>query len=154
MKFFPFSKLVLNSALNVNELNSRLNEYVEPPKFSWFDCLRKTSKLYIGKISGQNFAIRQIRKGQNSFAPYIIGKIETHGTGTKIVLTMRLHYAVILFMLWIIGFILYSEIKYHQGIGLWFILFMYIMTMFGFNLEYNKVKKDLQIMLDAHNEAD
>jgi len=153
MNIFPFQKIVLTSKLNENELTSRLNEYVEPSRFKLY-WLRDSPKLYVGNITEKGFGIRRIFKGRNSFIPFVIGKIEKEGAGSKIVVIMRLHYIVMFPLLFLTCFVFfYGVIKENNFVLLFFILVFYLVLMYFFNIETNRTKKDLQIFLEANIES-
>ncbi|HWD87379.1 MAG TPA: hypothetical protein VG367_04575 [Mucilaginibacter sp.] len=149
MNVIPFERLVLNSELSETELTVRLNDYVEPFRFSW-NNFRKSSKLYVGRINEKEFGIRRIVRGRNSFVPYVHGRFGKKGNGTEIIITMRLHYMVMSLLLFFIGFLIFARIKYHEITPLMFILFIYLMTMYFFNEECNKAKSDLRDILEAN----
>lgn len=149
MNFIPFKKLVINSELNENELITRLKDCVEPSRFSW-NNFRNSPKLYVGRISEKEFAIRGIIRGRNSFLPYVHGRIGTKENGTQIIITLRLHFVVLVVLLFFASFLIFATIKYHEIAPLIFIFFIYVMTMYLFNKECNKTKSDLQNMLKAN----
>ena len=153
MNIFPFQKIVLNSKLNENELTSRLNEYVKPSQFKLY-WLRDSPKPYVGNITEKGFGIRRIFKGRNSFIPFVIGKIEKKEIGSKIVVIMRLHYIVMLPLLFFTCFVFfYAVIKENNFVLVFFILIFYLVLMYFFNIETNRTKKDLQTFLEANIES-
>jgi hypothetical protein len=150
MFFIPYKKLTTHSEISEDVLFARLNENVEPHTGFRFDNYSKSLKPFVGKIREKTFDIRPIFKGRNSFIPYIHGSIEKQDTGNIIIVTMRLHYATVFFV--VILFVIlpiYLSFKYHEIGGIVFALLAYFMTIFGFNYEYNKAKRTLENILKA-----
>jgi hypothetical protein len=149
MLFIPYKKLTLRSLLTGDLLTATLKENIEPYSGFRFDNYRKSTKAYVGKVSDRTFDIRPVFKGQNSFIPFVHGNIEDTVNGSIITLTFRLHYSVSILVTLMICFMIFSVIKYHETFGLIFILFVYLMTIIFFNIEYSKTKNTLEKILGA-----
>lgn len=149
MLLIPYKKLTFHSALSNNILTSRLQENTENYSGFRFDNYSKSSKLFVGKVGERTFDIRPVYQGRNSFIPYVHGVIESSAVGSKITLTMRLHYAVGVGLTALVAFMIYSVIKYRELNGLLFISFIYLMTVGFFNVDYVKTKKALQNIFEA-----
>lgn len=149
MLLIPYKKLTFHSALSDNVLTSRLQENTENYSGFRFDNYSKSSKLFVGKVGERTFDIRPVYEGRNSFIPYVQGIIESSATGSKVTLTMRLHYAVAVGLTAMVAFMIYSVIKYRELHGLLFIFFIYLMTVGFFNVDYAKTKKALQDIFEA-----
>jgi hypothetical protein len=105
--------------------------------------------LFVGKIGEKHFDIRPVFKGRNSFCPTIHGVIKEGVTESHITLTMRLHRGVVIFLSLLIAVMVISLIRYHELLGILFILYTYIITIVSFNIEYSKTKKAFQRMFEA-----
>jgi hypothetical protein len=148
MKILPFDKFIISSNLNVSEATIRLKDSVMP--YKWYDNPPDSSKLYFGKVSEGNFRIFPIiKKGRNSFIPFVYGQIQNNETGSTISVEMRLHNAVMLVLLFFLCLLSYGVAKHHALMPLFFILFIYGMTVYFFNDEAVKVKNDLQNILQG-----
>ncbi|MEO6232928.1 MAG: hypothetical protein ABJB11_00035 [Ferruginibacter sp.] len=134
------------------ELLKRLTDTVgfERKRFSFNNP--KPNKQYLGNIEGKKFKIYRNAKGRNSFIPVIQGNIVDKFTTRNIMIKMRPHWGVILFLLWILCFVVYYLLKLNDWKGL--VLFVLIcgMTIFFFNIECNKSIKDLKQILGIHLE--
>jgi hypothetical protein len=163
MFYIPYCRIQLKSKLKTDEIERRLNEQLGP--FSPVSgILRGNHKYFQGSLENGNFKINRIINYRNSFKPVIIGRFQPEIDHTVIDLTLRLDYVVmallIFFMFAILtNFILQSFsilfqllfyggsielIKYFSGSD-WIRLlvmsvgiFLYPVTMIGFNIEANK----------------
>ena len=147
MNLLLFRKITIVSSLTETELVSRLSEIVDLKKSSRFSFnYEDPTKLYVGQIESSRFKIYRIVKGTNSFRPIIQGNIIDNLSTRVIELKMRLHFIVVLFLLWLSGFIIYCIIKNSDSdySELIFIGLVLGMTIFFFNQECNKSTKDLE----------
>ena len=126
------------------EIMTRLSEIVDLKKSAFGVSNPDPAKQYVGKIDGRRFKIHRIIKGRNSFIPIIQGNIIDNLSTRSIEVKMRLHFMVILFLLWVSGVIIYYLIKLNRYTGLIFIGLLLGMTTFFFNQECNKSTKDLE----------
>ena len=144
MNLILFRKTIIVSSLTETEITSRLSEIVDLKKSTFGFSYPDTDKKYVGKIGIRRFKIHRIIKGRNSFIPVIQGHIIDNLSTRSIELKMRLHFLVILFLLWVTGLIIYYLIKLNDYNGLIFLGLMLGMTIFFFNQECNKSTKDLE----------
>ena len=101
MAFVPFEKLVYETNLARYEVINRINNIVQPRDI--FHMFKKDrygyGKPYQGEVHGNEFNITRVIRYQNSFLPIIKGTIiETGNNQTKIIVKMRMHGFVIVFM--------------------------------------------------------
>ncbi len=134
---------------------------MEPEKTFRFNLFQKTAKPYEGKIDGRTFQIRRLIRYRNSFRPEIKGEISPDVNGTTINVKMRLHMAVIVFICFWCGFVIYAFFGFLQEartdpkfmaflfIPAGMLLFVYILTIAAFSHESSKSKKDLQQLFEA-----
>ena len=144
MNLILFRKIVISSSLTEVELLNRLSEMVDLEKSVFSLKYANPSKKYVGKVEGKTFKIYRKIKGRNSFIPIIQGTIIDNIAARNIKINMRLHFAVILFLLWVSGFLIWDIIKRNDYNGLLFIGLLFGMTILFFNLECNKSIKDLK----------
>ena len=149
MLFIPYKKLTMQSKLTPDELTKRLHENTENYLGFRFDNYSKSSKRFVGKLGERTFDIRPVFEGRNSFIPFVHGIMESSATGSKITLSMRLHYVVAIVLTAMIAFIIFSVTKYREPSGLLFIFFIYIMAIGFFNVDYTKTKNALLKIFDA-----
>jgi len=159
MRFLPFENLVFESILSVKELEDRINLSIEPKKT--FRVPFKNTKPYEGYLFGDTLVINRIINYGNSFLPKIKGEILKANGKTRIKVKMRMHIFVYAFMTFYccgagFGFIgmLISSIKENKFesdifIPLGLLIFGYLLTMFGFKIESEKSKKDLEKMFKS-----
>jgi hypothetical protein len=94
---FPFQRLSLESRLPVAKVLMRLQQAVEPRKLWRFSRLHRD---FEGVVSLTGFKIIRIIHHRNSFLPVIMGKFQPRPQGgTRIEITMRLHWLVTAFMI-------------------------------------------------------
>jgi hypothetical protein len=163
MKFLPSDTFRIQTSEPVSVVVNRLSTEVEPEKLFDLNMFRK-HKIFAGKVWDSGFKVSRIISGRNSFKPIITGKFEPISSGTIIDIKMSLHPLVIGFIGWIL-FSLFSPYLFLvlglvvkmlsfffpkdfsveiadidtllklALIPLVFILFIYLMTMFGFWFE-------------------
>jgi hypothetical protein len=153
MLLLPYKKLVVYSSASRETVSEILRQVVEPYVGFRFDRYSKSAKPYVGKVGEKTFSIRPIFSGRNSFIPRIVGTIDNAEKGSRVTLTFRLHYVVIVALLWIIGFIIFSVLKYGETSALLFVLLIFVMTVGFFNYEYRKTKCVLLEILKADANA-
>jgi hypothetical protein len=139
----------MQSALAENVLTKRLYESVETYSGFRWDNYTRSSKPFVGKVSETTFDIRPVFEGRNSFIPFVHGVIEKGATGSRVTLTMRLHYVVAIFLTLLTCLMIFSIIRYHELFGILFILFVYVMTISFFNIEYKKTRRILQKIFES-----
>jgi hypothetical protein len=105
----PFRRFHIDTLATPQTIIARLRAEVrqEPDFAESFRELWKSKKpegpVFIGKIDGRTFRIRQVVRGRNSFIPLIRGRIEPIQSGTRIDITMFMHPFVFTFMLFWLG---------------------------------------------------
>jgi hypothetical protein len=105
----PFRRFRIDTLAAPSTVIERLRPEVrsEPPFDEYFRNMWKSKKMegpvFIGKIDGHTFRIRQLVRGRNSFIPLIWGRIEPTQNGTRIDVTMFMHPFVFTFMLFWLG---------------------------------------------------
>ena len=158
MKYTPFDKFIIESKKSEPELTSLLLEQIEPKvnfrTNHYFSD--KILKPYEGEIENKTFRINRIIKHQNPFLPRIIGKFKTeYGGGSKIHITMRMKYSLLLFMIFcslaptLFFFSFQTESNNEKTLNpeviisiIWFVI-VYFFSYLFFNYERNKSKKFL-----------
>ena len=143
MNLLLFRKTVIISNLTQTEIIKKLSEIVDSEQRFFFSYPNQAKK-YTGKIDNKRFKIHKIIKGRNSFIPFIQGEISDNVSTRKIEFTMRLHFIVILFLLWVSGLVLYYFIKNNDYGGFLFLGLIFGMTIFFFNQECNDATADLK----------
>lgn len=153
MLFLPFDNFTITTNLNAEQSIQKLLAAIEPP-----------STPYEGKISGYHFKINKISNSRNSFLsfpPIIEGKICPDIIGCKIKLQMKLHIAMMIFMLfWMVNFLLVAfelllEMLTDNKIHPFLLAFMgvgflgYLLGMIGFNFEAINAKNFLDKVLQS-----
>lgn len=140
MNLLLFRKTIIISSLTDNEIISRLSEIVDLEQSNLGKTA--TSKQYVGKIDDRKFKIQRITKGRNSFRPVIYGNIIDNFSTKSIELKMRLHFLVMLFLIWVSALIVFYLVTSNDYHGLFFIGLLFSQTIFFFNQECNRSTKD------------
>jgi hypothetical protein len=162
----PYRKLTIDSPLNKTEIISRLANSVSDSRRNW-QLWETRAEIFEGNLSESRFQIKRIIRYRNSFLPIINGTLEPHENGTKILITMKLHPLVLVFLLvWMSPLVMI-------GLGLLFslvvsmittgtvdfnlllvllglmgmLVFAYILTSSGFTIEANKAYRILSELL-------
>lgn len=155
MLFLPFENTTITTHLNQEQVRHRLSNIIEPPtmlaNYGLFG--KPSTKPFQGIVSGNNFQIERNINYRNSFLPIIEGKISSENPGSKLIIKMRLHIAVIIFMLWWLGSILPILLLFLVAIlsgnqidlkiilvPLGMCVFAYLLCMIPFNIEAKQSK--------------
>ena len=168
MKYLPFENITYRTKLELEEIQKRINEVIEPKKTFRMKGIFGSSnhKPYEGSVNGNSFSITRIIGYRNSFLPRINGIIKKDFNGNKVNVKMRLHVFVIIFMfIWFggvgIGFLaaLVSWFKFGSQnfepmslIPFGMLIFGYALVTGGFKYESIKSKKYLAQLLEAEIE--
>lgn len=97
MKYFPYEKMVITSAMSAEDALKKLEENIEPKRifrWGWADA-----KRYQGSLDQGRFNITRIISYRNSFLPVIQGEVQPEVNGCTVRISMRLHLLVLVFML-------------------------------------------------------
>ncbi len=151
----PYEKLTLLSKLPPEEVASRLRKNMSDGRFK---------KEYIGELRGNRFSMRRNISYRNSFLPMITGFIFSDPHGTKITVDMRLHTAVLVFVLiwlaitgvmgvagivWAIRHSGTSDLSIELFVPLLMFLGVALMTILAFKFESYDSKKFLRGLFEA-----
>jgi hypothetical protein len=112
MKFLPYERLKINTALSSQEVLKRLETAIEPKRY--FRFFGSGTKPYQGSVEGSHFEVSRIIGYRNSFLPVIKGDVQGEISGCSVYLTMQPHILVTAFMIFWMG-----------GVGLFFLGFLY-----------------------------
>lgn len=162
----PYRKFTIDSHLNKTEIISRLANSVSDSRRNW-QSGETRAKIFEGALSESGFQIKRIIRYRNSFLPIINGTFETHENGTKVLITMKLHPLVLVFLLvWISPLIMIGSVLllslivsmittgtvdsnlliiFFALMGM--LLFAYLLTINGFMIEANKADRILSELL-------
>lgn len=156
MILIPYETVSYTTNLSKEAVRERLAEVVRPTmSFSFSFWKDPGGKEYRGEVNEDGFEIVRIIRGRNSFIPVISGDISEQVGGCTIAVSMRLHFFVMVFIVFwcgIVGMGAVSALVSSHGnavVPICMLLFMYFMTIIGFNIEKNRSIKDLQRILDA-----
>ena len=173
MKFLPVENIVYKTNLTEDEVKKRLLENVD----SWSDNIFSRYNVifgnglttpYEGKIIGRSFKIKTIGRKKNVFRPTISGIIINDVDGSTILVKMRLHLFMLVFLyllsMLLMGFtaiiqalIWFSDVSPKIVISLAFLLIpmfgmflpLYAIIMVIFNYGSRKLKTDLAKIFQA-----
>ena len=150
----PYTKFTLKTYLSTYEAEQKLAAHVEPRKLRW--GLSRNHKFFTGTLENGKFNLNRIIHYRNSFLPIIVGQIHDDLDTSRIEITMRLHYFVMVFMalfllfwLFITGsFFLPSDVgdggAFPIATFFGFIFLFYGISMAFFNYEANKARRHLE----------
>src|SRR5919109_98213 len=114
MKFLPYERLQIHTALSSEEVLKRLENAIEPKRY--FRLFGASTKPYQGKVEGSHFEMSRIIGYRNSFLPMIKGDVQSETSGCSVYLTMHPHIVVTVFMIfWLgaVGFFFFSFLFSH-----------------------------------------
>ena len=158
----PFENLTYTSSLSEKELIESISENIEPKRAYRKKSFGKSNtKPYEGSINGSEFKVNRIINYRNSFIPIISGFISQTTRGSRVMVKMRLHAFVYVFMaVWLgaTGYIFSSwsissltgdtfELEALMPLGM--LVFGYLLATISFQVEAIKAKKDLAKILQA-----
>tara|TARA_Y100001934_G_C11866151_1_gene546528 strand:+ start:24 stop:533 length:510 start_codon:yes stop_codon:yes gene_type:complete len=168
MKYLPFDNITYRTKLDLDEIQKRINEVIEPKKTFRMTGIfgSNNHKPYEGCVNGNSFSLTRIIGYRNSFLPRINGEIEKDFNGSKINVKMRLHVFVIVFMfIWLGGVgigclaVLATGFKFGSQsfepmslIPFGMLIFGYALVTGGFKYESIKSKKYLAQLFEAEIE--
>jgi hypothetical protein len=89
MKFLPYERMKIHTALSSEEVLKRLDKVIEPERASYSRLFEANTKPYQGSIVGSHFEISRIIGYKNSFLPVIEGDVQTENSGCFIYITMQ-----------------------------------------------------------------
>jgi hypothetical protein len=112
MKFLPYERLKIMTALSSTEVLKRLDNAIEPKRS--FRFLGSSAKPYQGRVEASHFEVSRIIGYRNSFLPMIKGDVQSEISGCSIHITMHPHIFVTAFMIFWLG-----------GVGFFFLSFLY-----------------------------
>jgi hypothetical protein len=151
MNFILYEKVNYKSELSDKEIREALEHNVTFTKY-----VDRTGKLFVGKVKGLGYLIKNNIFYQNSFAPYCHITLSEGdlSDGTKVKIRYRMHYWILAFMvMFMVPFLLVgvdSLLRFYDYSGLILVLIFFvsygIMT-WGFNKELKKSKMRLITIL-------
>ena len=159
MKFLPYERVKIITALSRDEVLKRLDNSIEPKRY--FRQFRPGTKPYQGSLEGSHFEVSRIIGYRNSFLPMIKGDVQTEISGCSVHITMHPNIFVTAFMVvWLggVGFFflafLYSLLSASTDPSILFIpagmfVFGYGLLLGGFKFESTKSKKFFRDLFEA-----
>ena len=142
MKILPFDIFVIHTEKSIPEIKKKLNEHIDDKHV--FNFLY-SNKQYEGEIYENGFKVSRIISYRNSFLPVLHGSFKENKKGTDIIIKMKLHKLVSVFM--IIGIFAFSFgavssalEKDHNFIPLVFLIVFVSIIPFAFHWEGEKAK--------------
>jgi hypothetical protein len=157
MTFLPFETIIIETPLTKEDTIVNLAKNIEPAKTLRF-LNKSDTKAFEGYLRGNEFEIKRIINYQNSFLPIIKGQIEVFGNVTRVKIDMRLHVAVIVFMMIWFGFVglffvaaLINSDIFNETLlfPLGMLLFGYALTMGGYLFESHRSKRILKDIVNG-----
>ena len=106
--------LIIESSKSKDEVLQILQNNTSPQRIHLFSS-SSNNKYFWGKITRDSFKIRRIICYQNSFLPIIVGKIDEMAHGTRIRITMRVHWFVMAFFIGMLYFIFSAVTPFING---------------------------------------
>ena len=162
MKIFPSDRVELISSLSKEEVEKKLRENIQPKRGIELRLTRpKNQKAFEGTLFGDSFQIQRVIHGRNSFLPQINGTLKEGANGTKILMDLKIHGFVIVFLAFWLGGVgltligaIYAMVT--QGVKPVFVVVPLVMfafgvglAYFGFNTEKEKSISELKKIVDG-----
>ncbi len=162
MKIIPSEKLKLVSALSISELEMQLKENIQTKRGlkEKYSTTNK-NKIFEGTFSSEKFYIQKVIQTKNSFLPQINGTFKSTSNGTNINVELKLHSAVMVFLILlisissIVSFFMFFNILLNgmdnivSLVPFAILFFSIAMGHLGFNLDKKQTISDLKKMLKA-----
>jgi hypothetical protein len=155
MNWVPYQRLVIHSPFAPSEFVARLQAEVEPLRL-FRNPLSRNHKPYEGGVAGDRFEIERIIQYRNSFVPLVQGQVLAGSSGSRIEVTLRLRWLIVVFMgIWFgglaIGWLaLMSRVILGRGAGLSIVAvsvmlgFGYLLLVGRFTVETRKAARFLE----------
>jgi len=106
MNLLPSEKIELQTELSIQEVRNILKKNIRPKKGLTFGYKRaKDDKQFEGTFELDEFKIRRIIYGQNSFSPQIKGRIQSQQNGTKLIAHLKIHKLSLIFLIFWMAFV-------------------------------------------------
>lgn len=165
MFFLPYDYFEIYTTLTPDEIQQRLSKVIEPWQLLTFD----SNKYFEGQLTKNKFKISRRIWYNNSFRPVILGEICPDIKGSRIKISMRLHWLVFFFstiFLFVLGMAILSavsdwlifvlQIKFTNVneeflSGMSAFVFMYLLTLVSYKIEARIAKKMLFIIFEAES---
>jgi len=157
----PYTRLTIKTHLSVQDAEERLAAKVgKRPFLRWSWPFKSTNEPpFTGTVTNGRFNIIRNIFYRNSFLPVITGQFHDDLDMTRVEISMRLHYFVIIFLSIFLSILTYNSISlflspYLSPAGLSFSqlitstgsmgLFLYLLTMLPFNYEAHRAQQELE----------
>lgn len=146
MKFLPYDKFEVVVGLPAAQVRERIQDNIGPTGIMGiFSSVG--DRAFNGKVSDENFKIHRNIRYRNSFLPILCGSFEHHPAGTLVSVRMRLHYLVMAFLVFFIGFFVddifpFTTVAFWAEFGQLSIMLVFVTTLTcgGFWFEAKKSK--------------
>lgn len=154
VRLLPYHRFELSSPMKATDALDAMRARTEQVQwFRWRWPSVKNDDRFEGEVTASGFNVSRVLGYRNSFAPRVLGEVHSLGGMSRIVVTMRPHAAILIFLaVWTALF----------GVGLWFsgaggspwfaalmIIAVYLMTSGGFWFEANKQERVLREIFRA-----
>lgn len=165
----PYYSCEYISKLSKEEILSKLSHRTEPEKFFRRRGLlasSKETKTFEGVVGIDDFKISKLSKQKKNYAPVISGRISSSNQYTKVTISMRLSYYVLIFIpiwLFVIGNFFLNDYDSFNDFtnsfqGTWipvgFIVLTYIILTGSFHYHVANVKKTLEQIIEPTDDVD
>ncbi len=152
----PWRRYEIFSRLAPGEVVEAMRNATEPRR--WFRWPSRLALGFEGTVEADSFLVSRIIRYRNSFLPFIAGRIEPAPGGTRILISMRPHLFVLIFMAgWmaapisLVLFVLFHAAPQGRAFGLFALVmafgtaaFGYLLCSIFFGLEARRALKMLQ----------
>jgi len=158
MRLLPYRRIELQTPLPIATVIRTLSDAVEPLRSSWLDF---GSRPFEGTVTGAEFRIYRVISYRNSFRPEISGTVALDGHGSRISITMRLHAAVAVFVVFWLGSVFIIGVLFTAAtlagsasvelalIPMGMMLFMGLLCIGAFSYEARKAEQLIMMLLEA-----
>jgi hypothetical protein len=153
VKLVPYHRFEITSALKREDVLTAMASRVEKRK--WFAARWPNSandERFDGTMRASGFNVTRIMGYRNSFAPVIDGEVHDAGRFSRIVITMRPAYIVMV----VLGFITLIFVTAFMALdggsslsGFFLMALFYVIVLAGFWFEANKTEQTLRRIFQA-----
>jgi hypothetical protein len=151
VKLVPYHRFEITSPLKRDEVLAAVSSRIEERK--WFRMRWPSSEndeKFDGSVTPNGFSVTRIMGYRNSFAPVIEGEVHDAGRFSRIVITMKPHIVVLLFLVMFAGIMMTGLIALGTALpGIAMMVLLYVVVLGAFWFEANKLEQTLRKIFQA-----
>ncbi|MGD9982463.1 MAG: hypothetical protein AB7H66_03585 [Hyphomonadaceae bacterium] len=151
MNLLPYHRFEITSPMKRAEALAAIASRIEERKWlRWRWPSVENDERFDGAVTETSFSVTRIMGYRNSFAPVIEGEVHESGRFSRIVITMKRHIVVLLFLVVFAGMMLAGLVALERPLpGVLMLLLLYAIVLGAFWFEANKLEQTLRKIFQA-----